>query len=186
MVWNETVEGTDVRLRAAQIGDAEFTYNIRQDKEKTRFIHSVNGTIDDQKEWLRSQREREGDYFFIVETKDDTPIGTTSVYNIQGDEGEGGRILLYGTPVQNAEATMLGYDFAFYVYGLKKLWLTVHEDNIHVQGYVKKFGAEEKFRKYSEEMDAVIIYYLVTEEKYQKKRQRIMKYIELLKQETLQ
>lgn len=180
MVWNETVEGKYVRLRAARIEDARFTYEIRQDKEKTRYIHPVNGTWEDQVEWLRSQQEREGDYFFIVETKEGTPIGTTSVYDIRGDEGEGGRILLNGSPVQNVEATMLGYDFAFYVYGLKKLWLTVHEESIHVQGYVKKFGAKEEYRKYSDELQADLIYYLVTEERYNKKRQRIMKTIELL------
>ena len=82
--------------------------------------------------------------------------------------------------MQNAEATLLGYDFAFYVYGLKKLWLTVHEENIHVQGYVKKFGAREEYRKYSADMGANLIYYMVTEERYEKKRQRIMKSIELL------
>lgn len=180
MVWNETVEGVYVRLRSAQLEDAQFTYEIRQDKEKTRYIHSIKGSVDNQREWLREQREREGDYFFIVETKGGDLIGTTAVYNIHGDEGEGGRILLYGTPVQNAEATLLGYDFAFYVYGLKRLWLTVHEENIHVQGYVKKFGAREEYRKYSDDMGANLIYYVVTEERYQKKRQRIMKSIELL------
>lgn len=180
MVWHETLEGINVRLRAAQIEDAAFTYEIRQNKEKTRYIHSVNGTVEDQKKWLQEQREREGDYFFVIETKEGTPIGTTSVYNIHGDEGEGGRILLYGSPLQNAEATVLGYDFAFSVYGLRKLWLSVHEENLHVQGYVRKFGAKEEFRKYEDGLKAYMIYYTVTAAGYQKKRERIMKNIELL------
>ena len=51
MVWNETVEGVYVRLRSAQLEDAQFTYEIRQDKEKTRYIHSVKGSVDNQRKY---------------------------------------------------------------------------------------------------------------------------------------
>lgn len=180
MVWNEKIEGKHVSLRSAEIEDAQFTYDIRQDKEKTKFIHQLNGTVEDQKKWLSQQRKREGDYFFVVETKEGVPIGTSSVYNIQGDEGEGGRILLYGTPLQNAEAAILGYDFAFSMCGLNRLVLTVLENNIHVQGFVKKFGAKEEFRRYNDEFQCDMIYYYVTEEMYLKRRERIMRSIEMM------
>lgn len=180
MIWDQMIEGRCVRLRSAKLEDAQFTYDIRQDSEKIKYLHPVKGSLERQREWLQRQQEREGDYFFIVETKEGTPIGTTSVYNIQGEEGELGRLLLYGTPVQNAEVSILERDFAFYDCGLKKLRITVHEDNIHVQGLVKRLGAEEDFRRYDDELGCNQIYYHLTEEMYRKKRNRVERNIELL------
>lgn len=178
MVYDQNIEGRCVQLRAATLEDAQFTYDIRQDKEKTRYIHPINGSVEQQKEWLEQQRKREGDYFFIIETREGMPIGTSSVYNIKGEEGETGRILLLGTPLQNVEAHILGYDFAFYHCGLKKVWMTVHEKNIHTQGNLKKYGASEQFRKYDDELKCDLIYYSLTKEVYEKKKAKIMRYIE--------
>lgn len=182
MIWNEVLEGLQVRLRTVQMEDAEFTYNIRQDREKTRYLHPVNGTLEDQKRWLRQQRKREGDYFFIVETKQRVPLGTIALYNICGDEGEVGRNLLYGNYLQNVETAILIRDFAFYILKLNRLIVTVHEDNIHVQGFEKKLGAKEEYREYSEELGAELIYFSVTEDCYRKKRDRIIKNMKWLKE----
>ncbi len=136
--------------------------------------------MEDQKQWLQEQQKREGDYFFISETKEGVLIGTIALYNINGDEGEVGRNLLYGNYLQNTETAVLIRDFAFYVQKLKRLVVTVHEENIHVQGFEKKLGAKEEYREYSQELGAALIYYSVTEERYRKKRDRIMRNIEWL------
>ena len=70
MVLDHVIEGRSVRLRSACLADVEFTYNIRQDKEKIQYLHQVSGTLKEQEEWLTKQRERQGDYFFVVETKE--------------------------------------------------------------------------------------------------------------------
>ena len=180
MVLDHVIEGRSIRLRSACLADVEFTYNIRQDKEKIQYLHQVSGTLKEQEEWLTKQRERQGDYFFVVETKDGEPIGTTGVCNMKDQEGEGGRFILYGNPVQTAEASMLGYDFAFYECGLKKVWVKVHEDNTHIHSYVRRFGAKESFRKYDESLGSNLIYFYLTEEMYREKREKIMKSIEVM------
>ena len=183
MKHSYTADGYCYRLRPVKLEDAQFIIKVRlEDKERTRYIHPIPDDVSLEEQWINRYFQREGDYFFVVETKEGIPIGTSSVYNIHGDQAEGGRILLYGTPLQNAEAAVLGYDFAFSVCGLKRMVLTVLEDNIHVRGFVKKFGAKEEFRKYNNEFHCDMIYYYVTDKMYQEKRGRIMRSIEMLEQ----
>ena len=180
MVWDEIIEGNFIRMRAAQIEDAQFTYDIRQDKEKTKYLHPVHGTVEDQKDWLIRQREREGDYFFVVEDKKKVPIGTIALCNIQGEEGEPGRLVIYGDSAQNMEANLLLTDFAFFTCGLSKLHYTVLEKNQNVNSFTKKLGGTEEFREFDKELNATVIHYSITKERYMKKSERVRKSLAIL------
>ena len=45
MIIENPIIGNLVTLRSVRIDDAEYTFKIRQDKEKTRYLHAVEGTI---------------------------------------------------------------------------------------------------------------------------------------------
>lgn len=183
MVLDQVLEGRLISLRSASLEDAEYTFQIRQDRDRTRYLNAVNGTVEDQRRWLSEQRKREGDYFFVVERKNGEKLGTTSLYNIQGDEGEGGRTLLNGDVVEIAEAQLLVLDFAFRVCGLKRVVATVLSGNRHVVSYNRKCGAKEVKRVYDEEFGCDRIYFVTTRESYEGRREKIQAYIDVLLEE---
>lgn len=121
MVYERVIEGRYVRLRTVELEDAEYTLAIRQDEKKNRYLHKVDNDINKQLAWLKEQRQRPGDYFFIAEKPDGTKLGTISVYDVRGERGILGRLLMFGNPFQTFEATLLAMDFAYYTLGLQEL-----------------------------------------------------------------
>lgn len=47
MVYDSIIEGLTVKLRSIEESDAEVTYKMRTDPEKTRFVHQITGTVED-------------------------------------------------------------------------------------------------------------------------------------------
>ena len=130
MVYPEQLEGMFVTLKSIDLDDAEFSYNIRQDSTKNKYLHKVTGGVEKQREWIKQQRQREGDYFFIVWNKKGERIGTIGVYNIVDDEGEGGRILINSDdPFSIFEASLLTSRFAFNVLKLATIKGVIYAEN---------------------------------------------------------
>ncbi len=141
MVYEKVISGKLVDLKAADIDDAEFTLSIRQDPEMTKHLPRLDITMDQQKEWIKRQREEENGYFFVVWDKQGNRLGTMSVYDINGDTGEGGRLALYGDPMQKIEAGLLMLEFDFDVLRLEHIIGWVEADNKPALRWNKMFGA---------------------------------------------
>lgn len=179
MLYNRAIQGDSIILRSAQMVDLEFTFEIRQDKEKTKYMHSIGESIETQRKWLEKQIARPGDYFFIVYDKKDNRIGTCSVYNvnISKKEAEIGRNLLCGTPIQNLEALTLIHEFAFYELNLEKLHVKILSENISSVGVTIRMGGEEVGREYNEEFQMDMIYYIIKKEEYEKEQGKLKELI---------
>ena len=178
MVYDDCLEGKLVNLRSVEERDAEFTYQIRQNKEKTKFLHAVTGTIEDQRQWIHSQRERKGDYFFIAEDKNGNPIGTDGVLNIENNTGEVGRLLSLGTPLQSSETALLTFGFAFDICMLEYVRIYMTQENIPSLGFNLRMGAKEVNRVYDSELGHTIINLTVQKEDFYKSREKINKLID--------
>ena len=77
-------EGFGVRLRPVQMTDAAFIVWLRnQDYVKGRVGDSASDVASQQK-WLETYFQREGDYYFILETLGGIPLGTNALYEISG------------------------------------------------------------------------------------------------------
>lgn len=172
MYINEIIEGESVKLKSVDISDAEFTYKIRQDKSKTKYMHKVEGTIEDQKRWIENQRKREGDYFFLVLDENYNPIGTYGVYNIDMNKGkaETGRAILCGTPMQNLEAIMLFFDFCFLNLKIEKLLSYTAKDNISANGVAKKLGGSVISSEFNDELGIEMEWFLIDRTSYTENR----------------
>ena len=142
MVYNGVIEGRFVTLRSCEEDDAEFTLSLRQNPVLTRYLPRLDITLEQQKKWISSQRVAEGDYFFVVRAIDYTRIGTVSVYNIAGDSAESGRLALIGDPLQNTEASLLLFRFAFNVLKLRRVTGFIMADNKRADRFNKQFGCE--------------------------------------------
>ncbi|MBQ8945910.1 MAG: GNAT family N-acetyltransferase [Lachnospiraceae bacterium] len=158
MIYDQIIKGRYVSLRSMDESDARFSLDIRQDKEKTKYLHPVDNDIDKQTAWIKRQMETPGDYFFVAETADGDKVGTIGVYGIEGNLGHLGRLLMVGNPFQSFEATMLAMKFAYEILGLDELYGDVHVDNtasIHISGAM---GFHFKEPVYEEELDRWVKY----------------------------
>ena len=50
MVYDKIIEGLTVNLRAIEVDDAEITFSMRSDSEKTKYMHPAYGTVENQRE----------------------------------------------------------------------------------------------------------------------------------------
>ena len=56
-------------MRTVTIADAEFIYNMRQNQDKTKYLSKITGTVESQKEWIRSYKQREEEFYFVIESE---------------------------------------------------------------------------------------------------------------------
>lgn len=129
------------RLRPATLDDAEFIVRLRTAPGVVGNVGDTRADPERQREWLRAYEQREGDYYFIVETESGVPVGTIGVYDIRDGSGEWGRwIILPGVPAA-LPSSILIHRFALEVLKLREVRGTVVESNRHVVSFHLKFGA---------------------------------------------
>lgn len=144
MAITEPIEGRYVDLRSCTEDDAEFTRAIRKDPEFVKFLPAIDNTIDQQKAWIRKQREKNGDYFFVVWDKKDNRIGTISVYDVNGTHAESGRLAIKGNNAfQGIEAQILAFRFAFGNLKLECIDGFIFADNERAIRFNKQFGGKQ-------------------------------------------
>lgn len=176
MVYNEIIQGKTVRLRSIEEKDAEATYKMRTDPEKAQFVHAVSGTVEDQREFIRKQRLKPDDYLFVVEDLQGRPIGMKGVYNLNRgkNEVETGRFMGFGSQVQNIEALLLGFDFAFNILLVDRVLMSALDNNSVMLGIQKRFGVEFTYRDRSEGFMCDNVHSVLTREAYTMSRPKVM------------
>lgn len=142
MVWNGIIQGRFIDLRSIEESDAEFSYNIRNLPHAKGLVGVQVESVEAQREYIRQQREKEGDYYFVAMDKEGNPIGLYGVYDIQGDECETGRVVAIGNAVQNMEIAILAEDFAKNILGLKYSNGVVYKHNTRQVLLQRKQGIE--------------------------------------------
>lgn len=140
MIYGGVIEGRYVTLRSVTVDDAGFTLAVRQDPEFNKYLPSLNITLDQQRDWIRRQRDKDDDYFFVVLDKDGKRIGTISIYNIVGDCAEAGRLTMRGNAFQSIEAQLLSFHFGFEDLKLKKIVSYIYSDNVRALRFTQQFG----------------------------------------------
>lgn len=175
MVYAGIIEGKTVRLRSIEERDAEVTFRMRSDPEKAKYVHPAKGTVEDQLSYIRKQRETPGDYLFIVEDLNGNPIGMKGVYNYNKEmnEVETGRFIGYGSQVQNIEALMLSFDFAFDFMQVDRIVMSALENNSVMLGIQQRFGVEFTYRDRYEGLEFDNIHSVLTREAYAISRPRV-------------
>jgi RimJ/RimL family protein N-acetyltransferase len=175
VVYDGVIEGMTVHLRSVEELDAEVTFKMRLDPEKSRFIHRIKGTVEDQRNYIRRQREIPGDYIFLVEDLEGNPIGMKGVYKYDPEKKtvETGRFIGFGSQVQNIEALKLSFDFAFKELGVNEIIMSALENNTVMLGIQKRFGVEFTYREPCKGMDSDSLYSKLTKEAYEVSKPKI-------------
>lgn len=123
------LEGKYVTLRSVEESDAEFILSVRNDPRICKYLPPLNVTVEQQRQWISKQRADKESYYFLMETPEDGPIGSISVYDINCDTAETGRFCSFGDPAPNIETCILLHDFCFDCLKLKSIHIWVYEDN---------------------------------------------------------
>lgn len=175
MVYDQIIQGKTVRLRSIEERDALVTYKMRTDPEKARFVHPVNGTVEDQRKYIIKQRETPNDYLFVIEDLNGKPIGMKGVYNLdlEKNEVETGRFIGYGSQIQNIEALKLSFDFAFDVLGVSNVVMSALENNHTMLSIQKRFGVEFTYKDRYEGLDFDNVHSVLSLEAYKVSKPKV-------------
>jgi RimJ/RimL family protein N-acetyltransferase len=141
MVSSTDLIGKYVTLKPVDETDSEFIIKLRNDDFISRYLPKIPDDLNGQKNWIRKQRAREGEYYFVIcDRPEDRRIGTLSIYDIRGSEAETGRAASLGTALQNTEAVLLLYDFAFHLLNLNRTRIAIIPGNENVIAMNRRLG----------------------------------------------
>jgi RimJ/RimL family protein N-acetyltransferase len=137
------LEGFDLRLRPVRMEDAAFIVWLRN-------LDYVKGKVGDsaidvagQEAWLRTYFEREGDYYFVVETRGGIPLGIHGIYDVRGTNAEQGRNIVRPEVFAGVPAGILATDLAFGKLKLIELRATAVSTNLTVHSLLRKSGFKQ-------------------------------------------
>lgn len=159
MIYNETIFGSFVFLKSADLEDASFTLSVRQDPSLTVFLPKLDISLNKQKEWISKQRGKKGDYFFVIFNKRGERIGTSGVYDVENGSAETGRLTSIGNPFESLEAQYLSFVFAFDVLKLKSTRCHVYKNNtkaIHLSEFFGTTFSPSRIEKNIEICDGIL------------------------------
>lgn len=140
------LNGKNINLRAVELDDAEFIYNMRQNQNKTKYLSKVTGDVKSQKEWIKNYKQREEDkkeFYFVIESKDKEKLGLVRMYDFKSDSFCWGSWLIKeNAPKTTAiESALQIYEFGFYILGFEKSHFDVRKGNNKVIAFHQRFGA---------------------------------------------
>nr|BCX01959.1 MAG: hypothetical protein KatS3mg041_2005 [Bacteroidota bacterium] len=142
MYREEPIEGFAFRLRAVQEADAAFILELRT-SERARFLHPVDPDLEAQRRWIRDQRARPGDYYFLIERRADRrPEGTIGLCGITAGEAEWGRWILRPDSLAALESVWMLCCWAFEALGLESLYSLTLVENRTVLSLHEALGFE--------------------------------------------
>lgn len=142
MVYDKVIQGKFVSLRSITLDDAEFSYNLRKDPRFVEIMGQSAPSSEAQREYIKNQREKEGDYYFVVENRAGERIGLIGVYDIQGDRCEIGRELNIGAAYETMEASILISEFALNDLHLKTSVSCIYKNNSKQLKKQRQLGIE--------------------------------------------
>lgn len=142
---NENLCGKYVNLREVEINDAEFILSLRCNEAKSKFLNKTEYNIEKQQDYIRKNKKLDNEWYFIIEKKDEEPIGTYRIYDLKKDSFCIGSWLMVDgcSPFEVMEGEYLAKIFAFEKTGFQKFHFDVRKENKKVIRYHKMMGAKQ-------------------------------------------
>ena len=179
-VYNKVIIGKTIKMRAMEERDAEITFKMRNNPKKARYLNAPPGSVENQRPYIAKQRNMADDYYFIIEDLDGNPIGMKafSNYSPESKTVESGRFMGFGTQIQHIEALVIGFDFAFDILKVDKVFMTVIEHNTSMHSLQQKMGARETERIFMPAFGCYSIHSELTRDDYLSAREKAVTLIE--------
>ncbi len=138
-----TMQGYGVRLRPVRLEDAPFIVWLRSLAYVRGRVGDSAEDIDSQERWLNIYFEREGDYYFIVETLNAVPLGTYAIYNLVKTRAEIGRMVIRPEVAAAIPASVLLLDLFYEQMGLTQVRAITVASNYAIHSFLRKGGFSE-------------------------------------------
>ena len=133
-------EGFGVRLRPVRMDDASFIVWLRHlDHAKGRVGDSATDAAA-QERWLKAYFDRQGDYYFIIETLGGIPVGAYGIYDMVGASAESGRWIIRPELPAAIPSAIQAFEIAFERLALRQLRTKTVSTNHAVLSLNRKFG----------------------------------------------
>lgn len=173
------LEGPTIYLRLVEKDDAAFICSLRNNQKLNTHLSKSSPHVDDQRQWILDYKRREAkeqEFYFIIHRKSDAlPIGTVRLYDFR----ENPKSYCWGSWILNEdktryaalESSLLMYETAFNKLNFKQSHYDVRKDNVKVQSFHEKMGAE----KISE--DELNYYYIFLKQKHEENKLRYAKFL---------
>ena len=137
------LEGPAFRLRPVESRDASAILNLRSDPARSRYINATTASVEAQLEWLAAYFERNGDYYWAVEKRDDGAVeGFVGAYDVDGDSAEWGRWVLRPGSLAAPESAWLVHEAGFRLLRLRSLVSRTLAENRPVVEFPNRVGGE--------------------------------------------
>ena len=133
-------EGFGVRLRPVRMDDASFIVWLRHlEHAKGRVGDSATDAAA-QERWLKAYFDRQGDYYFIIETLGGIPVGAYGIYDMVGASAESGRWVIRPELPAAIPSAIQAFEIAFERLALRQLRTKTVSTNRAVLSLNRKFG----------------------------------------------
>jgi len=143
MIHSIGAEGFGIRHRPVRMEDAPFLLWLRNLEHAKGKVGDSATDVASQEAWLQAYFEREGDYYFIVETACGISVGAWGIYDIAGESAEIGRWIMRPKTPAAIPGILPGLGIAFDRFGLRTLRTKVVSTNRRVILLDKQIGFKE-------------------------------------------
>ena len=140
----QKIVGKNLIFRNVSELDARFILSLRTDKEKSKFLSKTPNDLLAQIEWLEKYATKNiGEAYFIIETKDASPIGTVRIYDeILESFSWGSWILSKDAPLSaGIESALMIYEYGINNLNFQSAHFEVLKENVAVWEFHERFGA---------------------------------------------
>jgi len=137
------ISGKNVDLRRIDVSDAEFVLSLRIDPEINQYLSPVDNDLEKQREWIKRCMADPEQWYFIIQSKKQQPVGTVRIYDIQGKSFCWGSWIVIPEARRYAsfESAVLLYHYAFFELGFESTHMDVRKKNESVIRFHIRFGA---------------------------------------------
>lgn len=168
-------------------GDAEFIYKLRSDPQLSKYIHDVQGGIENQVQWIRNykKREAEGKEYYFIFYKAEIPVGLNRLYSFHDTTYTGGSwVMVPNSPMEVVLAVpLIIREIAFEELGMtfEDNYDATHVDNKKVIKFNKMFGC--KIYKHFMDVKGEYVAMSLTKEDFEANKPKLVAMLNLDKNE---
>ncbi len=145
------IEGPNLTLRLIQPEDADYVYGLRMNPAYNQHLSQVQGTAEDQRQWIERYKTREADgqeFYYIIERNDGQPCGVVRLYDLDEESFTWGSWILDGNKPAKAalESAVLSFALGFNVLDREFANVDVRIENKHARAFYQRLGMIETSR----------------------------------------
>jgi len=190
---NHTIqaEGFGIRLRPVQMEDSAFIVWLRNLEHARGRVGDSAADTPAQEAWLKKYFQRQGDYYFVLETPGKIPVGAYGIYNLDGSSAESGRWVIRPEAPAAIPCAIVAFDkIAFGALNLRQLRVTTVSTNLPVLSLNKKLGFRQTRVEPAAQviggMPVDLVHFLLEKEGWPPVRERLLPLARLAERQVLE